>query len=467
MTEVDPGSMSAGADALPRPFGPRYVLVDRIGVGGMAEIFLARGKTQSGVGRLAVVKLVLPKFAQDERFSSMLVQEAKLAAQLSHGNVVQTFDLGREDGRLYIAMEYVEGFDLNELLKRCSKAKVALPFEFALLIVRETLQALDYAHRKKDSDGKPLGVVHRDVSPSNVLISFEGEVKLCDFGIARALNTRESASEAIEGKANYMAPEHARGDTVDARADVFSASVILWELIAGRRMYRPTPGVDLLALARAGEAPELPAKELPGFDRLRAIVRRGLAKAPGDRYPTALAMLRELDDYVMEFNLRATPMALGEFVVEHFGQEILERRRARERAAIALDGEQFEPNTSSEIVVPPPDEWEDSTAVERVASKDSTVTLPVAPSTARGPSMAPPTAQQSSQPEARQSIWPTLPPTQYPSQFPPPLQGLPPESIQRYAPAAEPSNNTTERLLALVLGALVTITIGAFIVSRL
>jgi serine/threonine protein kinase len=464
MADVDSASISAGSDALPRPFGARYVLVDRIGVGGMAEIFLARGRTQSGVGRLAVVKLVLPKFAQDERFSAMLVQEAKLAAQLSHGNVVQTFDLGREDGRLYIAMEYVEGFDLNELLKRCSKAKVPLPFEYALLIVRETLQALDYAHRKKDSEGKPLGVVHRDVSPSNVLISFEGEVKLCDFGIARALNTRDSAGEAIEGKANYMAPEHARGDTVDARADVFSASVILWELIAGRRMYRPTPGADLLALARAGDAPELPEKDLPGFDKLRAIVRKGLAKSPADRYPNAVTMLRELDDYAMELGLHATPMALGEFVVEHFGQEILELRRAREQAAIAMEVAQPEITNTKQTVAPPAEAWDDSTAVERIAAADSPVTLPAAPSTARATSIAPPGDGYAT---GQENNWPTVfPPLPLPSQLPPPLNA-PPDAIQSWSPAPEEQSSTAGRLLALVLGAVITIAIGALILSRL
>lgn len=459
MTKPD-ASTPPLADALPRPFGARYVLVDRIGVGGMAEIFLARGKTQSGVGRLAVVKLVLPKFAQDERFSAMLVQEAKLAAQLSHGNIVQTFDLGREDGRLYIAMEYVEGFDLNELLKRCSKAKVALPFEYALLIVRETLQALDYAHRKKDSEGKPLGVVHRDVSPSNVLISFEGEVKLCDFGIARAFNNGAGSGEAIEGKANYMAPEHARGDALDGRADVFSASVILWELIAGRRMYKATPGVDLLALARNGEAPELPKKDLPGFDRLRAIVRKGLAKSPAERYSTALAMLRELDEYAMSVGLHATPMALGEFVVEHFGQQIIDARRAREQAAIALEAA-AQPDTS-EVLAPPPDAWDDATAVERVLTGESPVTLPVAPTTAF-PSLAPPASES-----APPLNWPTeFPPTPKPSVLPPALGGPVPDGHFEPTQAPPDAGANGTRLLALVLGAVVTIAIGALILSRL
>lgn len=336
MSRQPASSDTADRLALPRSFG-NYVLFDRIGAGGMAEIFLARSKTQSGVGRLAVVKLVLPQLASDERFSGLLVQEAKLAAQLSHGNIVQTFDLGRQDGRLFIAMEYVEGFDLNDLLKRCSKARVPLPAEYALCIIAEVLRALEYAHRKKDSAGNPLGIVHRDVSPSNVLVSFEGEIKLCDFGIARALNTEEAPNDAIEGKASYMAPEHARGDSIDSRADIFSVSVILWELLAGRRLYKPGPGVDLLAMARAANIPELPERPLPEFDRLRAIVRKGLARSPADRYPTALAMVRELDDYLHSAKLIASPLDLGGFVVDHFGQEILELRAQRERLAIEFE----------------------------------------------------------------------------------------------------------------------------------
>src|SRR5580658_5150279 len=200
---------------LPRTFG-RYALFDFIGKGGMAEIYLARQKTEFGATRLCVVKQILPHLAGDLRFSEMLVHEAKLAARLSHANVVQVFDLGRADDRLFITMEYVEGFDLNDLLRRCSRAQVPLPFELAVHVVRESLRGLDYAHRRTDDEGRPLGIVHRDVSPSNLLVSFEGEVKVCDFGIARANDAISNGStpheldEALKGKAGYMSPEHAR-----------------------------------------------------------------------------------------------------------------------------------------------------------------------------------------------------------------------------------------------------------------
>src|SRR5882757_7061814 len=182
----------------------RYTLFDRVGRGGMADIYLARTTTDLGASRLVVVKQILANLAAIPEFSDLLITEAKLAARLNHANVVQVHDLGRENGFLYIAMQYVEGFDLNDLLKRCAKNHVPLPVEYALLIVTETLRGLDYAHRRSDEDGVPLGIVHRDVSPSNVLISLEGEIKLCDFGIAHANDVSSVLPEdVVRGKAGY------------------------------------------------------------------------------------------------------------------------------------------------------------------------------------------------------------------------------------------------------------------------
>jgi serine/threonine protein kinase len=325
-------------DALPRRFGP-YVLFDKVAEGGMARIFLARGKTALGGNRLVVVKEILPLLAASAEMSRLLVDEAKLCAGLSHKNIVQVIDLGREEGSLYIAMEYVEGLDLRELLRGCSKKQVPLPIEFSLFVVGETLRALDYAHRKRSDDGSALGIVHRDVSPSNVLLSVEGEVKLCDFGIARALTTGDALpEEAIQGKAGYMSPEAARGEGVDARSDVFAVGIVLWELLGGQRLYRagagrPTP----LEQARKAEIPPLPAKSFPEFERLSAIVQRALAPDPSHRYPSAAAMLDDLDSYVVDNRLGASALRFGDWLVEHFGSEIIELRRERETSARELD----------------------------------------------------------------------------------------------------------------------------------
>lgn len=336
MSEALESVSSRSALDLPHRFG-RYLLFDRIGQGGMAELYLARHETELGGGKLLVVKLILPVYAQRAEFAEMLAAEAKLAAALSHANVVQIVDLGREQERLFIAMEYVEGFDLAALLKRCSKDKIALPPEFALHIVLELLAALDYANKKN--------VVHRDVSPSNVLVSFDGEVKLCDFGIARAnallpegaTESAEQPSEAIKGKAGYMSPEHARGETLDGRADVFAAGIILWELLAGRKLYRASAEAgDLIAQARSADVPELPSRGLSDEAKLHAIVKRALAPNRDERYATAGEMRRELLDWTSAAKLGANPLRLGDWLTEHFGGDLVTQRRARESTVKSL-----------------------------------------------------------------------------------------------------------------------------------
>lgn len=340
------GSPAPSSAALPRQFG-RYLLFDRIGRGGMADIYLAQVKTELGVPRRVVVKEILPELSGDAHFARMLVDEAKLVAGLRHANVAQVLDLGREDGRLFIAMEYVEGLDLNQLLRRLSKSKIALPAELALFIVREMLAALDFAHRAKDESGAPLGIVHRDVSPSNVLISFEGEVKLCDFGIAKAIGTPASmpsehdageqsgARSRVVGKAAYMSPEQARGEELDARADVFAAGIVLYELCAGRRLYRGTEE-EMLALAREGAVPPLPERGLPNQEELQAILDRALAVDPSERFASAAELLRALDDYAVRAKLFASQLRFGAFLSEHFEADVVRLRRDRERAAEAL-----------------------------------------------------------------------------------------------------------------------------------
>jgi serine/threonine-protein kinase len=332
----EPRRVPADLQQLPRKLG-RYTLFDHIGRGGMADIYLAQESTELGASRLVVIKEVLPALAWSAEFAEMLVSEAKLASVLSHANVVQVEDLGREDERLYIAMEYVEGIDLREMLRGCARRKVALPVEFSLRIVIEALKGLDYAHRARGEDGARLGLVHRDVSPSNVLLSFEGEVKLCDFGIARANPLAADLSEeAIVGKAGYMSPEHARGDGLDARADVFAAGIILWELLAGRRLYKVADGERLIDAARRGEVPPLEERGLPEEAELHAIVARALRSERADRYPTAAAMLSDLEEYVARARMMASPIRFGDWLLENFGRELVRTRRARTLVLAAL-----------------------------------------------------------------------------------------------------------------------------------
>lgn len=324
-------------DQLPRQFGP-YLLFDKIGEGGMARLYLGHNKTDLGGERLVVVKQVLPMLVTSNEFCRLLTQEAKLAAQLSHRNIVQVVDLGREDDVLYIAMEYVEGFDLRDLLRECSKKRLPLPVQYALLLVTEVLRGLDYAHKKQNEAGQPLGIVHRDVSPSNVLISFEGDVKLCDFGIALAFGAETNLPDAgVQGKAGYMSPEAAAGAAIDERSDIFAAGIILWELLNGRRLYRSenrqAPTLDMAAQA---SIPPLKQRGYPLEEQLHAIVMRALQKDPDKRYATAAEMRSDLESYVRESSLFASPLKFGAWLTEHFAAEILARRRAREVAAKAI-----------------------------------------------------------------------------------------------------------------------------------
>jgi serine/threonine-protein kinase len=328
-----------------------YLLLERIGRGGMAEIYLAQAPNELGASRRVVVKQMLPEHSADPLFMRALITEAKLAAGLSHHNIVRVLDLGREAERLYITMEYVEGFDLNQLLGKLSRNHIPLPLEFALFIAREVLVALSYAHRAVDAQGTPLGVVHRDVSPANVLISLEGEIRLCDFGIARAFAPEPALSDdsraddaahalfaALAGKAWYMSPEHARGQDVDSRSDLFAAGVLLWELCAGRRMYKSSDS-SWFDPARITAIPELPDRGFPDAPRLQAVLRQALAVDPATRYQSAQEMLAELENYALSTGLMASELRFGAFLSQHFGAVFAKQRRARELAAeVALEG---------------------------------------------------------------------------------------------------------------------------------
>src|SRR5260370_9186647 len=195
----------------PTKFG-KYLLLERIAVGGMAEVFVAKAFGVEGFERLLAIKKILPTMGEDAEFISMFVDEARIAVQLSHANIVQVLELGKHDESLYIAMEYISGRDVRQLLERFRKRQQPMPIPQAALIVAEVCEALDYAHRKRDARGQALGIVHRDVSPQNVLVSFEGEVKLIDFGIAKAESRLQKTQAGIpQGKFSYISPQHGKG----------------------------------------------------------------------------------------------------------------------------------------------------------------------------------------------------------------------------------------------------------------
>lgn len=262
----------------PTPFG-RYFLLDLLETGGLAEIYLAKLKGESGFEKILTIKKLHPQRLQDQEMTKMLIDEAKILVHLSHPNIVQVFELGQNEGVHYIAMEYVEGSDLRKILKG---TKVST--EVAVFITREILKGLEYAHEKTDRRGNPLKIVHRDISPANILISLQGEVKITDFGIARARGkTSETLDGTLKGKLSYMSPEQAAGELVDSRSDLFSAGLILYEMLAGKKTFDGKDDFETLRLVQQVDI------GIPQgiHENLAEILRRFLAKDRQDRYPTA------------------------------------------------------------------------------------------------------------------------------------------------------------------------------------
>lgn len=283
----------------PERSGP-YQLLRRVGVGGMAEVFLANYPGIGGFERYLCIKRILPEHANDTEFIDLLIHEAKLVSRISHPNVAQVFDLGKVGDQYYLAMEWIDGVDTLALLRACEKREVHVPIPAAAFIVHEVARGLHAAHTQTDDEGRPLGIVHRNVTPSNVLISFDGAVKLIDFGVARnLLRSRQTAIGVVKGKYNYLAPEQARGERVDARADVFAAGIVLYELLAGEPLYPGTNAAEVLAKARAAKVPSLRKirPEIPA--ELERIVLKALARDREARTPTAQALADELEGFLM------------------------------------------------------------------------------------------------------------------------------------------------------------------------
>ncbi len=280
---------------LPRLFGP-YELVRRLASGAMVDVYLAQARSVAGFQKAVAIKMIrVSQSDEDPDFVSQLVEEANIASRLSHKNVVQVIDLGEIDHQHYIAMEYVDGVDLAKLLSRLGPRRSAVSPRLAAYIMREVCEGLDHAHRKADNAGKPLRIVHRDVTPSNILISFAGEVKLTDFGLAKA-SLRAAATQAgqIKGKYSYMAPEQAKGHAVDARTDVFAAALVLYELVTGRQAYPDAPLP--LMLERITRAIFEPAEKLRADlpPALADILRRAMSADPSQRHPSARALADDL-----------------------------------------------------------------------------------------------------------------------------------------------------------------------------
>jgi serine/threonine protein kinase len=315
--------LAIGTEAidLPRPFGP-YTLTRRLAVGGMAEVYVAKTQGIGGFEKLLAIKVIHPTYSEDEQFITMLVEEAKLSVLLNHNNVVQTFDLGCTEDTYFIAMELVEGADCYRMLKALRQRKALLPLDICAYIVSAVCSALDYAHRKRDSGGNPLRIVHRDVSPQNVLVSFSGDVKLADFGIAKAaLRTQDTQVGIIKGKYYYMSPEQAWGDPMDHRSDIFSAGVVLHELLTGEMLYQADNLPELLDRVRKAELrpPSAFRRDVPA--ELDAITMKALARRAEDRYESAHDLGQALTQFLYQHQPSFTTARVARLMSQLFAEE--------------------------------------------------------------------------------------------------------------------------------------------------
>jgi TonB family protein len=295
-----PSRRAEPREAVP-PSGPdrfgQYELLERIASGGMAELFRARRSGVEGFQKIVAIKKILPHIADNDEFITMFADEAKVAAQLNHPNIVHIYDLGKiEAGGYFIAMEYVEGTDLRTILRTGREVGTPLPIPLAVYVASKVASALDYAHRRRDARGEELRIVHRDVSPQNILISYEGEIKLCDFGIAKAdRKVSRTESGSLKGKLQYMSPEQAWGKPIDHRSDLFSLGCVLHEMLTGERLFRGDSDMTILELVRKADVPP-PSRINPDVPAaLDQIVLKALAREPGDRYGTGSEMLRDLE----------------------------------------------------------------------------------------------------------------------------------------------------------------------------
>ncbi len=303
----------------------------------MARIFIARTKGIGDFERHVVLKMILPERATDKQSVDMFLDEARLAAALNHQNVAQVFEVGQEGGNHYLAMEYVHGQDLRAVLAKAGQVGVRIPTELALAIVAGAAAGLHHAHDRRAQDGTPLGIVHRDVSPSNIMIGYDGAVKLLDFGIAKAsARSVETQSGIIKGKFAYMSPEQCRGREVDRRSDVFSLGIILYEITTQHRCFRADSDFDTMHRIVTGDVVR-PSRLVAGYPaQLEKIVMTALCTDPTRRYATASALLEDIEAFAKQARLSPSTMALGRFMRELFGEVLEPWQGAERRSAVTL-----------------------------------------------------------------------------------------------------------------------------------
>jgi len=338
-----------------RQFG-KFQLLKKIATGGMAEIHIAKQRGMEGFEKIVVIKMILPHLANNADFVNMFLDEARIAARLTHPNIVQIYDLGRAGGTYFIAMEYVQGENLRSISKVARKHSASIPLEHIVKIASQACEGLHYAHTKTDTSGNPLHIVHRDVSPQNILVSFEGVIKLVDFGIAKAATQyAETKAGILKGKYSYMSPEQCKGKHIDNRSDVFSMGIVLWELATGVRLYKKSS--ELMILKEITEGKVTPPREInqqiPA--ELEAIILKALEKHADNRFQDALQMHLALEEFMKNRGLTSSTVHLSAFMREMFKEKLDNLRKIEEAQASGDSLESFlfdDVNLEAEMYVP-------------------------------------------------------------------------------------------------------------------
>ena len=315
-----------------RPFKPqrfgRYTLLMPLSMGGMGEIFLARLEGAQGFEKLCVIKKILPHLAQDKDFVDRFVDEARILVKLSHGNIAQVLDMGLHEGAPYIALEFIDGKDLRRVVARAHERALTLPLSFILYVATRLLDALAYAHRKKGDEGKELNLVHRDVSPQNILISYEGEVKVIDFGLAKStMSATHTHPSIVLGKFLYMSPEQARHQKADKRSDLYAVGLCLYELIAGKSPFDGVAPGELMATVANPKIAPLTSIEPLCPPALNDAVMKALSVDPAQRFQTAEELRGRLLTILLEIDQSAGPETATRFMTEAFANEYQSERK--------------------------------------------------------------------------------------------------------------------------------------------
>lgn len=314
--------MSTAASKESTRFG-KYRLIDRIAVGGMAEIFLANQVDGEGLETPVVIKRIRPHLSKHATFVKMFLNEARLAAQLNHPNIVQIHDLGKIGESYFIAMEYIFGRDMRSIIPKAEEVGIPFPLVYALRIASDVCAGLHYAHQKVDLYGNPLNIVHRDVTPENIFVAFDGTVKVLDFGIAKATNqVEQTRAGELKGKISYMSPEQCQGKSVDRRSDIFSVGVALYEWLTGFKLFTGESEVVVMRSITEGKiyAPSYFKADIP--EPVEAILMKALEKDRERRYQTAAEMRAAIDAFLSTYEFTPTPLHLSNFLRQIFHDEL-------------------------------------------------------------------------------------------------------------------------------------------------